>query len=113
MLKNYIKVALRNLWNNKAFSALNIIGLSIGMAAALLILLWTHDQLGTDRFYSNTGRIYSMYNRYTVNGVSSVSPITPAAMAATLKHDFPEVEAVTRFNNVTFLVTSGDKHLNV
>jgi len=63
MIRNYIKVALRNLWNHKGFSALNIIGLSIGMAAALLILLWTHDQLGTDRFYSNTDRIYSMYNR--------------------------------------------------
>lgn len=112
MIKNYLKVAFRNLWINKGFSALNIIGLSIGMAAALLILLWTHDQMGTDRFYSNTERIYTMYNRYTVNGVASVSPITPAVMAGTLKRDFPEVEEVSRFNSVTFLVTSGEKHLN-
>jgi len=112
MIRNYFKVAIRNLWRNKSFSAVNIIGLGIGMAAAMLILLWANDQLGTDRFYAKTARLYTMYNRYSVNGEISVSNITPAVMATTLKHDYPEVEDATRFNNITFLVTAGEKHLN-
>jgi putative ABC transport system permease protein len=113
MLKNYFKTAIRNLARNKVFSVINISGLAIGMASTILILLWIKDEIGFDRFYSKTDRIYMMYNRNKVNGELRANNQTPYIMASTLKHDYPEVEDAVRFNSVTFLMTVGEKRLNV
>lgn len=114
MLKFFFKTTIRGLWRNKAFAFINILGLSIGMAAAILIVLWIQNQLSTDRFYKNEERIYLMYNR-DKNGAGETFawPNTPKILATTLKKDYPEVEDAVRFNNVTFLLTANDKHLNV
>src|SRR5258707_8527281 len=101
MLKNFFKVTVRNLWRNKGFSAINIAGLAIGMAAAMLILLWIQNQLSTDRFYSKTSQLYMMYNRDKIAGELHAFGATPKILAPTLKQDFPVVEDATRFNNVT------------
>jgi len=71
MLQNYIKIAFRNLARNKAYSAINIIGLSIGLAAAMLIMLYTKDEMSYDRFHANNSAIY----RITSN------ELTPAGKA--------------------------------
>ncbi|HVX52693.1 MAG TPA: ABC transporter permease, partial [Chitinophagaceae bacterium] len=113
MLKNYVKIAWRNLTKNKLYSSVNILGLSVGMASAILILLWVQNETGTDRFYSSTNRIYMMYNRVNSSGELLAINQTPEVLAPALKKDFPEVEDAVRFNNVTFLVSNGDKHLNV
>ena len=113
MIKNYFKIAYRNILRNKGFSSVNIIGLSIGMASALLILLWVQSELRFDRFFTNTDRLYMMYNRDKVDGGLSVWNSTPKPMAPALKKDYPEVEDAARFTNITFLVTNGDNHLNV
>jgi len=63
MLKNYFKIAWRNLLRSKSFSIINISGLAIGMASAMLILLWAINEISYDRFYTKTDRIYKMYNR--------------------------------------------------
>ena len=63
MLKNYIKVAFRNLWRSKGFSFLNITGLAIGMASAVLILLWIYNEVSFDRFHKNRNHIYLAMNR--------------------------------------------------
>lgn len=113
MIKNYLKITIRNLWRNKSFSAINIAGLAIGMAAAMLILLWVQNEISYDRFYSKTDRISLMYSRDMNNGKIDVWNRTAALMAPALKKDYPEVEDVVRFNNVYFLMTAGEKHLNV
>jgi len=113
MLQNYFKIAWRNLVKNKLYSSLNIFGLTIGMASALLILLWVQSEVNTDRFYTNTNRIYMMYSRVSVNGNKTVGDQTPNILAPTLIKDYPEVENAVRFNNITFLVSSGDKHFNL
>src|SRR5215467_9036967 len=112
MFKNYLKVVSRNLIRNKGFSFINIIGLSIGMASAILILLWIQNEVNFDRFHKNTDRIYLMYSRENDNGTLDVWGRTPALMAPTLKQDYPEVEDAVRFNPVYFLLTSGDNHFN-
>ena len=63
MLQNYIKIALRNLARNKAYSAINIIGLSIGLAAAMLIMLYTKDEVSYDRFHANNPSIYRITSK--------------------------------------------------
>jgi len=113
MIKNYLKVAIRNLWRNKSFSVINITGLAVGMASAMLILLWIQNEISYDRFYQNTGRIHLMYSRDVDNGKLDVWGRVPALMAPALKRNYPEVEDAVRFRNVYFLMTVGEKHLNV
>jgi ABC-type antimicrobial peptide transport system permease subunit len=113
MIKNYFKIAFRNLWRNKGFTAINIFGLAIGMASAILILLWIQNELSIDRFHKKGDRIYMMYNRdHDAQGKAWAWPNTPKILATTLKKDYPEVEDAVRYNNITFLLTVGDKKLN-
>lgn len=113
MFKNYFKIAFRNLWRNKGFSAINIFGLAIGMASAMLILLWIQNEMSIDRFHAKGDRIYLMYNRdKDPQGTTWAWPTTPSVLAPTLKKDYPEVEDAVRYRNVTFLLTAGEKKLN-
>ena len=114
MIKNYFKTAFRNLWRRKAFTAINVTGLAIGMTATLLILLWIQNELSIDRFYKKEDRIYWMYYRDKYpDGKTWAGLNTPKILAPTLKKDYPEVEDAVRYAYVTFLLTAGDKHLNI
>jgi ABC-type antimicrobial peptide transport system permease subunit len=113
MFRNFLKITFRKLSRNKGTSAINILGLSIGMASAMLIFLWIQNEVGTDRFYSNTARLYKMYRKNHVNGALRALDGTPNILAQTLVHDYPDVDQATRFNNITFLVSAGEKHLNL
>ena len=113
MLKNYFKVAFRNLWKRKGYSFINILGLTTGMASAMLIMLWIQNELSYDRFYKKSDRLYTMYNRDKFNNELWAWNTTPKIMAPTIKHDYPEVEDAVRYDNITFLATVGEKKLNV
>lgn len=113
MFKSYFKTLFRNIVKNKTYSMINITGLAIGMAAAILILLWIQNELSIDRFYEKQDRIYLMHNRdKSPDGQKWAWPNTPIVMGPTLKKDYPEVEDVARYRNVTFLLTVGEKKLN-
>ncbi len=113
MIKNYLRTLLRNFAKSKAYSLINITGLSVGMAAALLIILWIQNELRMERFHEKEDRIYVMYNRDAdPEGNRWAWDNTPKILAPTLKADYPEVEDAVRFNNITFLFTIGDKNLN-
>jgi predicted permease len=113
MIKNFFKIAYRNLWRNKGFSAINIFGLAIGMASAILILLWIQNEVSHDRFHKKIDRIYVMNNRDHFNGELHAWATTPKILAPTLKADYPEVEQAVRVTDADFLFTVGEKHLNV
>ena len=113
MFRNIILVAFRNLWRNKTFSAINILGLAIGMAAALLIGLWVQNEFSYDSFYSKANRTYLLYTRADHNGVTDATPRVTSLMAPQLKKDYPEVEDAVRFRRVYFLLTQGEKHINI
>ncbi len=113
MLRNFFKVTVRNLWRNKSFSAINILGLAIGMASAFLIGLWINNELSVDRFYTHKDRIYHMYAREMINGIMDAGGRTPSPLAAELKKNYPEVEDASRFRGVFFLLTEGEKHFNL
>ncbi|MDT0606356.1 ABC transporter permease [Croceitalea rosinachiae] len=112
MLKNYLKIAWRNLLRNKSFSLLNIMGLSIGLAVTGLILLWVNFEFGVNQFHENKDRIYEVYNKYEVDGEIWTWNSTPKVMASVIKKDYPEVEQVSRyFYENIFLFSSGDKKI--
>ncbi len=113
MFKNYIKTLTRNLFKNKTYSFLNISGLAIGMAAALLILLWIQNETTIDRFYEKSDRLYMLYNRdKDPEGEVWAWNSTPKILAPTLAKDYPEVEDAVRFSNITFLISVGEKKIN-
>ena len=113
MFKNYFKIAWRNLIKNKGFSFINITGLAIGMAAAILILLWIQNEMSRDAQYPKSGRLYLMYNRDKFSGQLWAWSSTPMIMGPTLKNNYPEIEDAVRVDshNANYLFTVGDKKL--
>ena len=110
MLKNYFKIAWRNLIQGKTFSVINISGLAIGMAGAILIILWLQHEISFDRFHTNKDRLFEAYGLTEVDGRLTSINMTSQPFAPALKKDFPEVEATSRFAGVnSLLVTAGDK----
>lgn len=115
MLKNYIKIAFRNLWRNKAFSFINIFGLAIGMACSLLIFLFVKDERSYDRFHKDFGNIHRVVKDF-VNDDGTVLPdaTTPPALAPAMQKEIPEIASVTRvFPNWggNFLIKYGNKKI--
>lgn len=114
MIKNYLKIAWRNLVRNKAHTFINIAGLSVGLACSLLILLWVQNELSIDGFYANSARLYSVYERQYYDNKIHGQYNTPGLLADELKKQIPEIEYVTGNSyggEETFQV--GDKILKI
>src|SRR5437016_3111254 len=92
MLKNYFKIALRQLRKQKMYSAIKIGGFSLSIAACLLIALYIKDELSYDRSYPDADRIYRVTGEYNDNGKIEKGADMPPPLAGVLKKDFPEVE---------------------
>lgn len=104
MLKNYFKIALRNIIRHKAFSILNITGLAIGMACSILILLWVQNELSYDRFHANADQLY----RLTDNVGDFAAAVSPAGMAAGLQSEMPKIKTTVRMSKpYTSLLETG------
>ena len=112
MLNNYFKIAWRNLVRNKSFSVINISGLAIGMASAMLILLWIQNEVSYDQFHAKLNRLYEAWSNDKINGSIRSLTNTPEIMAPALKKDYPEIEDVTRVNWTRNLLSdNGEKKL--
>lgn len=96
MIRNYIKIAWRNLLKNKLYSFINIFGLAIGIATCLIIMLFVQDELSYDRFNEKADQIVRVVFRGKMNGELIKEASTMAPTAQTLKNDYPEVLAATR-----------------
>ena len=104
MLLNYLKVAVRNLIRNKFYSFINIFGLTVGITATMLIVLYVNDELSFDRFHSNSDRIYRVGIKGILSGAEFNGAASCSPMASTLVAEFPEVESATRINQFTNVV---------
>ena len=114
MFTNYLKVAFRNLWKNKGFSFINITGLAIGMASAILILLWIQNEVSYDGFHEKRDRIYEVWNRAEFSGELHCWNTTPRVLAGAMQKDFPEVEHTCRVDwQRRLLFSVGDKRLMI
>jgi putative ABC transport system permease protein len=87
MLQNYIKIAFRNLSKNRTYSAINIIGLSVGMATAIFIGLWMWDELSYNKYHQHYDRISRVMQHQTYNGTTSTTVATPLPMRAALQNE--------------------------
>src|SRR5664279_3151178 len=96
MLLSYFKIAWRNIKRNKLFSAINILGLSIGIALCFIIMLYVQDELSYDKFNKNAGHIARIILNANINGGKISESGIMAPVAATMKKDFPEVKETAR-----------------
>jgi putative ABC transport system permease protein len=109
MIRSYFKIAWRNLQKNKAFSFINISGLAIGMASAVLILLWVQNEISYDKFHKNKDRIYEAWNRGQMDDKIQCWESTPQILGPTLKKDYPEVDMLARTVNTWKVTSVGDR----
>src|SRR5688572_27989307 len=96
MFKNYFKVALRHLLKNKTFSAINILGLSTGIACCLLLSLYIEDEFSYEKHFRDNERVYRMYTTFIKDGKEESFPRTSPPIAMDLITEFGEVETATR-----------------
>ncbi|MFT3750503.1 MAG: ABC transporter permease [Agriterribacter sp.] len=94
MFKNYLKTAFKVLTRNKAFTGINVLGLSIGISAALIIFLIVYFELGYDKIQINGDRIYRVVMDMKFNGVDGHSAAVPAPLSAAIKNEVPGIEHV-------------------
>jgi putative ABC transport system permease protein len=113
MIKNYFKIAFRNLWKNKGYSAINIFGLAIGLASCLLITLYVTDELSYDRHFKNSERIYRINSDIRFGGADLHMTATSDMMGGLLKKDYPQVEEFTRIytNEGPKLLRKGSEYI--
>ncbi len=111
MIKNYLRIAFRNIQRHKGYSSINIVGLALGMACCILILLWVKDEMATDRYHAKLDSLYLVrtiqhYGSEITRGAGSVPALAPA-----LKAEYPEVLNSARLNNGQgeYLLEYGDK----
>lgn len=113
MLRNYLKVAWRNLVKNKTFSLINIAGLASGLACFILIALYVADELSYDRFNNKANRIYRINSDIIFGGNELRLAVASDPMGAALKNDYPQVEEYVRFyaSSGLKLIKKGDQYL--
>src|SRR5690606_37084799 len=112
MLKNYLIIAVRNLRKHSGFSAINILGLGLGIGTCLLIVTWVIDELSFDRFHQNEDRLYRSSLEYSFGGQVARTSVSPTALLPAML-TLPEVQTGARFFNQSawkpFIVRASDK----
>ena len=111
MFKNYLKIALRNIFRQKLYSFINIAGLAVGMACSILILLWVLEVLSFDKFNQKIDDIYVLrqpqYYADAEGGKRTSTP-TPGPLAPALQESFPEIVNSARFFNPGEMMDKGN-----
>jgi putative ABC transport system permease protein len=105
MIKNYFKTAFRNLWRNKTFSVIKILGLSIGLTVCMLIFLYTKDEISYDRFHKNKAQLHRIIQtwQFAQNPPQNIG-ITNAIVGEAFAKEIPEVQQYVRINGVAVTV---------
>lgn len=110
MLKFYLNTAIRSLKRNRLFSGLNVLGLAIGMAGAILIGLWAQNMLSYDRFHPDEDRLFVLRCKGPISGEMRSWKWTPKILGPTLVEEIPEIEQMSRYDSEwDFLLAYGNK----
>ncbi|HEX8377105.1 MAG TPA: ABC transporter permease [Pedobacter sp.] len=109
MLRNYFKIAWRNLWKNKGFSAINILGLSVGLAFTMLIAGYVWSELQVNTQLKNPDRQYILQSSWKDPNMG-IELTTLGPLAKTLKQQYPNlVNNYCRWNGISSVVSKGDR----
>ena len=97
MFKNYLKMTIRNLLRHKGYSFINIVGLAIGMACCILLVVYIHSELSFDRYHENADRIYRLCMHSKIGGTEVTWSSSNATTGPALRQGYPEVADTVRF----------------
>ncbi len=113
MIRNYFKIASRNLWKNRMFTALNVVGLTVAFGVALLLAMYAIYELSYDRFHEHNNNLYMVYSEdSTPNGIeANISKSEP--FSAALRDEVSGVEKITRYSGSSVLLSYQDKQLGM
>lgn len=110
MLKNYILVALRNLWRHRGYTLINILGLTVGLASTIFILLYVINEMTYDRFHEKSDQIHRVWISGSMPATEMRHAVTSPPMAEALLNDYPEVEQAVRIRLAGgWMVRRGDR----
>ena len=108
MFKHYFKIAFRNIWASKRYSVINIIGLTIGLTASMLIFIWVWDEVSFNQFHEKKDRIGKLFsNLYYSDGHIDTWQNSPYPLSEVLQSEYPEVEAAFMVGNTSKLFSKG------
>lgn len=114
MIKNYLKIAWRNLIRNRLYSIINIGGLALGMAVSFILLTYVYTEFSWDKFNTNSDRLYKVLRNQPSNGETITSSATPEPLTPALIKDFPEIDKAARVNwPYDFLMSYKTKQLKI
>ncbi len=108
-MNHYFKVFYRNFTKNKRYATLNIVSLTVGLTASMLIMLWVLDELSFDQFHSNKDRLYQVWDTQRYSGNVFTFQATPGPLAEGLKTQFPEIDNATRLTSNSGLISLNEK----
>ena len=109
MIKNYLKIAFRNLKKTKGFSSINIAGLALGLTCFMFIIVYVYNEMSYDRYPADAKNIYRINLNSTGNGNVEVYPNVDVAVGEGLKNEYPEIKATTRLSRANDFVKYEDK----
>ena len=107
MIKNYLKIAFRNLFKERLFSVINLTGLSVGTAVVILIALFVGNEWSFDKFHTKSDRIYRTWVKEHFKGEVIFNTVTPLLLGSELVNNIPEVQESSRYLNNNTLIRQG------
>ena len=110
MLKNYLKIAVRNILRHKGYSFINIAGLAVGMAVCILIFLWVQFQFSYDKFHENLDEVYWVCTNDYYGTQKSYNLGCPPAVGPAMAEEYAEVVRAARYLRWEGLLRYGDRH---
>lgn len=115
MLKSYFRIAWRNLIKDKQFTFINVLGLAAGLACALLIFLWVHDESSYDKFFANDDRLYQLMEHRTFDGEVHTAEASSGLLSEAVKQQTPGVEYAAAvappYWFPQYTLSAGDKYI--
>ncbi|GAB3025626.1 ABC transporter permease [Spirosoma pulveris] len=112
MLTNYLRIAIRNLWRNKVFSGINIVGLAVGLASCLLLFMYITHELSYDDFQQKADRVVRVTMEFSMEGRVAKIPQTGTKVVKEFGRQFPEIESGVRLINRDGVVNTGDRQFS-
>ena len=112
MFKNYLKIAFRYLLRYKTYTAINTLGLAVGISCCILIMLFVRSEFSYDQFHSKANRIYRVWQDEKFQGQEFKNTVTSIPMGPAMQNSFPEVESICRFFPFNTLVKFGNNSFN-
>lgn len=114
MWKNYLKIALRNIWKRRAFATINVLGLAIGMASCFLMVQYVQHEVNYDQFHSHLDRLYRVNYHINFGNATTLARIPPT-VSDQIRKDFPEIETTVRMfpRDISVTVVENQKKLEV